>query len=76
MKRTFYTTSWYVNKLTKHKTYDYYECKGSELQLYGSIEAAEEDAQWHADYVVKQGKKVKKPQVLRVRFERVVRKKK
>ena len=67
----YYTTSEYIDALTLLSDGNLYELKGHQAMFFSSKEAAEYDAQWLVDFYKKEGKKVKRPVVYLVRFERV-----
>lgn len=66
-----YTTSEYLDVIKFTKTRHEFNCEDSEFRLFHNKKAADYDAQWLVDYYKKEGKKIKKPVVYRVRLERV-----
>lgn len=68
--KKLYTTSEYTTAL---KTFDcnVYYCDGKEFSFFSNIKAADNDAQWLVGHYKKEGKKIRKPIIYRVKFERV-----
>jgi len=69
--KKLYTTSEYVNALVLQANGNLYSCNGKEFCLFSSAAAAEYDAQWLVDFYKREGKRVRKPVVYRVRLEKV-----
>lgn len=72
MKKPIFTTSEYVDHLELSPLQrNVYLCKGKEFALFSIKETADQDAQWWVDYWAKQEKMFKKPEIYRIRLERV-----
>lgn len=68
--RSLYTTSEYVVALEIQSDGNLY-ARTNDFQFFANREAGEYDAQWLVDHYKKEGKKVRKPRVYRVRLEEV-----
>ncbi len=70
-KKAMYTTSEYTSALTVQRDGNLYQCKGKDFTFFTNVAAAEYDAKWLVDYFKKEGKKIKRPKVYRVKFEEI-----
>lgn len=70
-KKTFYTTSEYIDALVLQNDGNLYSCVGKDFQFFSNAGAADYDAQWLVNYYSKEGKRRPKPVIYRVRLERV-----
>lgn len=70
-RKPLFTTSEYLEALSLRDDGNLYECKGKDFQIFENAEAAHYDAMWLVNYWKKEGKKMKKPIVYRIKLERV-----
>lgn len=71
-KRKYFTTSEYVSALKLNNGRDnFYHTSVKDFMLFTNKKAADFDAEFHFDLYKKEGKKVKRPIVYKVIFERV-----
>lgn len=71
MKKVLYTTSEYIDSLHLNADGNTFQCTGTDFAFFSNKGAADYDAQWLVDFYKKEGKKVKKPKIYRIKLELV-----
>lgn len=68
-----FTTSEYINAL-KSEDGNVFRTVGKDFLFFSNIDSAEYDAEWLKQWGIRNGEKIKKPTLYRVKFERVGKK--
>lgn len=71
MKPRLYTTSEYLDALQLQSDGNLYQCKGKDFMIFENKDAAAYDADYMVTFWAKEGKRVKRPVVYRIKLERV-----